>query len=360
MRIFHLLKHCERGNGHVHVATDLACEQAVRGHDVVFASGGGTYVSLLEGRGVRHRIVEQSPRQAFRGLASLLALVGRHRPHVVHAHMMAASAMGYLATRLRGGALVTTVHNSFDRHSGLMRLGDAIAAVSSAERDLLLARGYPSDRVITVYNGPLGSAREVLRADGTLEAPRPCVMTLSGLHGRKRVDDAISAFALVAPRWPDWRLVIVGEGPDETKLRDHAASLGVSDRVVFAGRSLNPASLLRQASIFLCLSEAEPFGLVVAEARAAGCAVVVTRVGGMPEVVEGGKAGILVPVRGVEAAAEALDELMSSPAALAHWRAAALEGSGRFSVGAMADGYDAVYRDAMVRRPALERPSRTF
>lgn len=355
MRILHLLKHCDRGNGHVHVAVDLACEQASRGHDVVFASGGGTYVELLEHRGVRHALVQQTMKRSAVGMARLLGLVWHKEDTVVHAHMMGAAAMGYAITRLFGGALVTTVHNSFDSHSGLMRLGDRVVAVSRAERELLLARGYSAAKLDMVHNGPLGSARESLFPDGTLDVPQPYIMTLSGLHARKRVDDAISAFAALSGAFPEWRLVVVGEGPDEAGLRSHAVALGISDRVVFAGRTLNPARLLGRASIFACLSEAEPFGLVAAEARAAGCAVVVSDAGGLPEVVEDGRAGLVVPARDVAAATRAMAGLMGDPKELDRWRAAALEGVGRFSVTGMADGYERVYGDAVQARKSAER-----
>lgn len=352
MGVVHLLKHCERGNGHVHVAVDLACEQAARGHDVIYASGGGTYVDLLERHGVRHVTITQTARGAPSGLATLIRLLSRHRPRVVHAHMMGAAALGYAATRAQGGALVTTVHNSFDGHSGLMRLGDRVAAVSDAERQLLLRRGYRADRLTTVHNGPLGSVREALRPDGVAAVPQPYAMTLSGLHGRKRVGDAIAAFAAMAAAAPDWRLAVVGEGPDEAKLRSQVSGLGLDGKVIFTRSTLNPGPLLRGASVFINMAEAEPFGLVVAEARAAGCAVVVSEAGGMPEVVDGGRAGILVPVGGVAQASAALRRLATEPAELARWRAAASLAPGQFTVASMADAYDEVYAAAAATRGA--------
>ena len=350
MRIVHLLKHCDRGNGHAHVAVDLACEQAARGHNVVYASGGGTYVDLLERHGVRHVTVPQTRRQAAVGFLALLRLLRRHRPSVVHAHMKTAAVLGFAATRALGGALVTTVHNSFDGHSGLMRLGDRVAAVSEAERRLLLERGFRADRLTTVHNGPLGSAREALRPDHSTIVPSPYAMTLSGLHARKRVHDAIEAFATIAAEVPDWKLAVVGEGPDEAKLKAQALRLGLGDQIVFTGTTLNPGPLLRGASVFVNMAEAEPFGLVVAEARAAGCAVVVSEAGGMPEVVDGGRAGMLVPVGGVTETAERLRCLMTSPSDLSHWRAAAALAPGQFTVGAMADSYERIYAAAVISR----------
>ena len=352
MRILHLLKHCERGNGHVHVAVDLACEQAFRGHEVIYASAGGTYVDLLKQHGVDHVTVTQTSRNAPSSFLKLLRLLRRRRPQVTHAHMMAAAALGYAATRICGGALVTTVHNSFDGHSGLMRLGDQVAAVSENERQLLLGRGYRADTLKMVYNGPLGSVREGLRPDDEATVPRPYAMTLCGLHGRKRVQDAIAAFALVSAEVPSWKLAIVGEGPDEAKLKEQVRTLGLNGRVVFTGRTLNPGPLLRAASVFVNVAEAEPFGLVVAEARAAGCAVVASAAGGMPEVVDGGRAGILVPVGGVTEAAAAMRRLMTNPDELSYWRSVAALTPGQFTVGTMTDAYDDVYAAAVSVRSA--------
>lgn len=339
-----------RGNGHVHVAVDLACEQSSRGNDVMFASNGGTYVSLLNSNGVRHVCINQDMPSSIKGALRLFKLMRHERPNIVHAHMMAAAAMGFVATRLYKGALVTTVHNSFDRHSALMRLGDQIVAVSEAERKLLLERGYNKNKLNMVYNGPIGSIRESLDPDGVLEVPRPCIMTLSGLHKRKRVGDALFSFSLIEKDFPDWRFVVVGSGPDKDDLKLYTRQLGISEKVVFAGDSIMPKNLLQQASVFVALSEAEPFGLAVAEARAAGCAIIVSNVGGMPEVVENGLAGIIVGLGDTSAISNAFADLIKNPKNLNRWQIAASSNAAKFSVSRMTDGYEVVYNAAISDR----------
>ena len=137
-RVLHLSKHCGYGNGNVHVAVDLACVQARAGHDVLFASGGGTFVEMLERHGVRHVMLPQDQRRPWTLMSSAFALARlcrAARPSVLHAHMMGSAVVGYAASKLTGVPLVTTVHNSFDRHSALMRLGDRVVAVSQAEKE---------------------------------------------------------------------------------------------------------------------------------------------------------------------------------------------------------------------------------
>ena len=159
-RIIHILKHCGYGGGNVHVAVDLACVQAEAGCEVVFVSGGGTFEPLLAQYGVRHVTMVQKQKNPFlmaRTAWQFTRLCRSFRPEVVHAHMMGGAAIGYLASRLTGVPLVTTVHNSFDKHSKLMRLGDRVVAVCQAEKQNLVAQGYKADKVDVVMNAPTTS-----------------------------------------------------------------------------------------------------------------------------------------------------------------------------------------------------------
>jgi len=125
-RIIHLSKHCVDGNGHVHVAVDLACLQADAGCEVLFISGGGTYEPMLKENNVRHITLEQdykNPLAMLKTTWELARVVRSFRPDVLHAHMMGSALVGYLVSLVSRVPLITTVHNSFDAHSVIMRLG---------------------------------------------------------------------------------------------------------------------------------------------------------------------------------------------------------------------------------------------
>ena len=348
LRILHVLNHCQRGNGHVHVAVDLACEQSSLGHNVFVISRGGTYVQLLEQKGVAHNTIESFSKKWGFGLYSLFRKVLEIKPDIIHAHMMASAVLCYIVSRILRIKLITTMHNSFDPHSFLMKLGDRVVAVSSAEQDKLLSTGYCSRKVRLVYNGPIGTARSNLTNDLIDRIPKYSIMTLSGLHSRKRVDLAIRSFSRVHSDFEEWRLIVVGEGPDEGLLKTLTTDLGINSKVSFVGSALNPTALLEQASIFLALSDAEPFGLVVVEARAAGCAIIVTNVGGMPEIVDFGNAGQIVEKGDYEKVAYHLRQLMSDNAKLEYWQAASLRGVEAYTTRFMAHAYDAVYYELLV------------
>lgn len=350
MRVMHVLKHSLRSNGHVHVAVDLACAQAAAGHEVTFAHGEGSYDELLRDHGVAIVTVPDAgtPLGALRSERALLGIARRARPEVVHAHMMSSAVLAYPVSKALGAPLVTTMHNSFDGHSWLMRLGTVVVAVSQAERQRLIDRGFPARKVRCVLNGAVASPREALPDDPTVgPLARPSIVSLCGLHGRKAVSDSIAAFSKAHPSAPEWHLNIIGSGPDQGRLEALVKDLGLSDSVHFTGPSLTPWRLLEQADIFVSSSLDEPFGLSIAEARAAGCAVVATAVGGVPEVLEHGRAGQLVPPSAPEAMADVLQRLMTDSDELARWRAHARDNAEYFSVRRMAKDYDDVYRSVL-------------
>lgn len=351
MRILHLSNHCQAGNGNVHVAVDLACQQAGNGHTVAFASGDGAYVNLLRARGVHYQNLPHGRIGVARNISTLpqaLFFCWKFKPDVIHAHMMAGAVLGAMCSKISGAPLVTTMHNSFDSHSFLMRLGKRIVAVSVAERDALSLRGFPKAKIDVVLNGTEGSLREsALAADEEIKLMRPCVLTAAGLHQRKGTDVLIKAFSDAAVINPSWQLYIVGDGPDRASLEKLARHLEGSDRIHFLGFRNQPNVLLGQTDIFSLASHIEPFGLVLCEARNAGCAIVATATGGIPEVLDFGSAGRLVPTADVATLSKALCDLMQNPSALEEARRRSKHGSEFFSVGRMADDYDKVYNRAL-------------
>jgi glycosyltransferase involved in cell wall biosynthesis len=351
MRILHLANHCRPGNGNVHVAVDLACRQAENGHTVAFASGDGGYIDLLNDLGVQHQNIPHGRAgvaRNIRSLAQALIFCRNFKPDVIHAHMMAGAIIGALCSKACGAQLITTVHNSFDPHSFLMRLGDRIVAVSAAERDALSARGFPKAKIDVVLNGTEGSLREsALATDDDITLMRPCILTAAGLHQRKGVDLLIKAFSTAAATMPTWHLYICGDGPERMPLRNLASAYGIGDRIHFLGFINQPRKLMHQADIFSLASYADPCSLVLCEARCSGCAIVASAVGGTLEILNFGASGHLVPPGDVPALARSLGELMSDTAKIKKLRALSAHDSEFFSVERMAADYDEVYNRAL-------------
>jgi glycosyltransferase involved in cell wall biosynthesis len=351
MRILHLINHCNYGNGSVHVAVDLACAQASMGHSVVFAGNGGDYLKLLGDHKVQcERLIQREPNpfKLAGSFVKLMKICFSFKPDVIHAHMMAGAIFGKAASLLFRIPLVTTVHNSFDKHSFLMKLGDKIAAVSRAERQLLVDQGYNPDKVEVVANGPIGSPREteLEKLDASLlhSIQPPFITTVCGLHPRKGVHDLIGGFSKIAHTHSAWKLYIVGDGPQRQELVELTEKLGVVGRVIFLGYVKNPGEILAKADIFVLASYAEPFGLATAEARQAGCAIVGTSVGGTTELLDFGNAGLLVKPGAPDEIAIALDKLISDPKTLETFKTNSKRGADYYSVSRVASDYAKIYR----------------
>lgn len=350
MRILHLVNHCRHGHGNVHLAVDLACIQARNGNHVAYASEGGELLDLLAGAGVEHVHLRQqtkNPIEVLRATIRLHRLIRIGDFDIVHAHMMSGAVVGYLATRVARARLVTTVHNSFDWHSHLMRLGDGVVAVSEAERDDLLQRKFPGATTRTIRNATLGGERErTMPKQERLFLARPSITTVCGLHERKGVDTLIGAFAMIA-RSHNASLNIVGDGPDRAALEKAAMDTGFGDRIRFHGSLEDPQSVLSETDIFVLASKAEPMGLVNIEARHAGCAVIASNVGGIPEALDGGAAGILVPADDRRAFADAMTRLLDDPIDLAAMKARSKVGLERFSINMLYREHEALYQQLM-------------
>ena len=323
MRIMHVLNHTRRLNGHVHAAVDLACAQEKLGHKVCIVSGGGDFDPLLEQNGVntRHLSHDRKVGTLLRSFVQLRRHLQEWRPDVVHAHMMTSAVLAYPGCRMARTPLVTTVHNEFEKSAILMGLGARVIAVSDAVAASMRRRGVSDKKLGIVLNGTIGSARFRERDRNPADIESPAIVFVGGLHPRKGLPDLLEAFRSVHGSHPEARLYVVGEGPMEAEYRQQAIDLGCADAIIFVGAMEDPYPYMLAADIFVLPSHADPAPLVISEAREAGCAVVGTNVDGIPQLLEYGEAGILVPPRQPDALAKVLKELLDDPATLAEWKA---------------------------------------
>jgi glycosyltransferase involved in cell wall biosynthesis len=191
-----------------------------------------------------------------------------------------------------------------------------------------------------------------------------CV-AVARLVERKGIADLIQAIASLERG--RYELEIVGSGPDEGRLKDLAQLLGVSHEVIFAGsvdRAVIPGRY-RDADIFTLASWEEAFGNVFAEALASGLPVVGSTVGGIPELVEHGKNGFLVPPRSPIALAAAIRHLADHPELRAEiGRRNRAQAEANLSWARATTRYLSVYNGVLRRAPAratlAELPSSTW
>lgn len=277
------------------------------------------------------------------GAGSLASRIRLLQPRLIHAHFgtdgllalpLAEALSVPLVTTLHGfevsrstGAMLRSGRLSWSRYAllkrRLQRRCDLFIAVSEAIRVKALAQGFPEERTIVHYNG-IDLDRFSAPAGGR-EAG--LVLHVGRLVEKKGTRLLLDALASV----PDAKLVIIGDGSLRQPLEQQAARLGLGERVTFLGeqppaevaRWMTRGALLAAPSLAAADGDSEGLPTVVIEAAAASLPALVSDHSGLPEAVEDGRSGFVVPEGNRTALATRLSEMLASPDLTARMGAAA-------------------------------------
>jgi len=305
-----------------------------------FGGGGRVVVACLDGEGpLAERLrtsgmaVADLSRQPgavdFACVRRLRNLIAAEKIELVHAHQTtpffcALLARGLFRSRPR---ILFTEHGRFfpDRGSRkralLQRLllgrDDLVVAVGeSVKQAVVKYEGIPANRVQVVYNGIPVAASDAFdfdRAAARRELGVPerafVVIQVARLDATKNHRLALEAFRQLAADFPSALLLLVGDGPERARLESAAVELQLSAKMKFLGSRSDVRRLLSAADVAILTSLSEGIPLSLIEAMAAGLPVVATSVGGVPEVVEHGVTGLLVPSENPSALSDALRSL---------------------------------------------------
>lgn len=320
----------------------------------------GAFPRALSAKGIEWFCLERRGRPGLRAFKGLVRFLRRRRPDVLHAHMFGSNVWGVLFGRLCRVPVVIAHEHSWSYEGRPLRrlldgwfigrLSTRFVAVSKLDRRRMTeVEGVPAQR--TVYIPTAFLPREEapgtsdVRAELGLPPGAPVVGTVAGLREVKRLEVLIDAFQGLLGEFPDAHLLIVGDGPARPGLEAHAAPLG--DRVVFAGNRADLEAVMAAIDVAAMSSDFEGMPLFAFEAMAYRTPLVATAVGGLPDVVDEGVTGLLVPRRDPEALSGALAGLLGDPAraeAMAA-AAAATERLAEFSLETIADRFAALYEE---------------
>jgi len=353
------------------VATELGLALAERGHEVHFV----TYAQPFRLVGLHERVfyheVEMEDYPLFEhppySLALSVALhdaARREQLDILHMHYAiphAASAL--LAKQMlaaeRDIKIVTTLHGTDITLVGLhpsfraitqysILQSDGLSAVSEfLKRETVRDFAVPAPRIEVIPNfvdtNTWRRDREPCHRSKLAPEGQKIVMHVSNFRPVKRVLDVVEVFARIRQSVKA-RLIFVGEGPDRPRTLARASELGVGEDVVYLGRHASVEELLACADLFLLPSASESFGLAALEAMSCGAPVVASNAGGIPEVVQDGVSGYLLPVGAIEEMAQAGIRVLTDDALRKRLstqaRAIAVE---RFSTQSIVPRYEALY-----------------
>jgi glycosyltransferase involved in cell wall biosynthesis len=332
---------------------------AEAGHDAMLLAHEDGELRRRAGEGLR--FLGFSPRSEFDVQAGwkLHAVLKDRAPDVVHAHDPMAVSLVAMAMQMRGASAPKPLvvasrrvdfhlkHHAFSRwkYSHV----DVFIAASRMIADILEQDGISPDRIAVVHDGVNISAIDkvpLVDAHAAFWLPHgaPIIGNVAALAPHKGQRHLIDAMRLVVRAVPDARLVILGEGELHDELQAQITELGLERHVTLAGFRQDALGLIRSLDIFVMSSVTEGLGSAILEAMACERVVIGTRAGGIPEVVDDGVTGLLIPPRDHQAMADAIISLLGDPARRTRMGAA---GRARvvseFSVEALVQGTLRVY-----------------
>ncbi|PTX94394.1 N-acetyl-alpha-D-glucosaminyl L-malate synthase BshA [Opitutus sp. ER46] len=351
------------------LASSLGEELAARGHDVHFISYERPFRFSGDGPRLHFHPVEINDYTLFKypdytlPLSVKMAEVSRTvRLDVLHVHYAVPHATAAVLARSMlppelQPRVVTTLHGTdttlLGRDPGYgpairhaLACSDAVTVVSDWLREetrRLLAFEGPIDVIHNFFapRRPRRTAAEVRRELGL--GSEAMLLHLSNLRAVKRIDLLLDAVARVRPR-EGFKLVILAGG-DFTPFVDHVRRLGISDRVIVRQRVNEIEDYLQAADCGVFTSESESFCLSLLEMMCFGRPSVTTAVGGIPEVVENGVSGVLVPPGDADAVARAIEGLLGNPTKRGELgRAAEQRAHAHFAPAVIVPQYEALYR----------------
>ncbi len=257
------------------------------------------------------------------------AIIKEFKPDVIHAH--AATAAGVVGIMLKNKyslPLVCSLHgsdiNTYPYYGGLsMQLtkkvlgeADLLISVSSALKDAANSIAKTKNEIRVVYNASDDTIffhrrdqRSRIRQEFGISEMDKALLFVGSVSRDKGVPELMDAFMRVHSDNPGLHLFIVGKGTDIATLSNVVASCRSQDTIHLIGEVPHDdiADFMSAADIFVLPSHSEGMPCVVLEAMACGLPVVATRVGGIPEAVEDGKSGILVPVKDTDSLTKAIN-----------------------------------------------------
>ena len=314
--------------------------------------------------------------QALAQQARLVRHIARRGIAIVHAYNFYGNVFAVPPARLAAPVVIASIRDCAPYLTAMQKrvqryacqFADCVLVNATAVKDWLMAEGYDSSKIVVIRNGVdlSGFAEQgdpgAIRREFGLAPTTPLVAVVSRLTRLKGLENLLEAAAMLKPRYPSARFVVVGEtSPMEVpylgELKQLADRLGVGDRVIFTGRRSDVPALLSSVNVSVMPSLNEALSNVLLESMGAGAPTVATRVGGTPEALVHEQSGLLVPPGDSRAIADAVGRLLDNPSLAARLgQSARTLVKDRFSVDRMVQSTQDLYTELLARKQRTPLP----
>ena len=364
MRVLHLLSEIPWRGG------ENQCRLLAKGLKAQFHYE--QWVATPIGSEAQRRMSREFPIKAYSSIWSPLSILGlwlfihRKKIQILHAHTSKAHTLG-LILRLLSPQTKLIVHRRVDYvpkqnlrtklkyHSPLIR---SWIAISAKVRDILMATGISDSKIKLIPSSVAAqeaSASEQIAAKQALceryHIPEnvPLIGNASALSDQKGYEILLEACAILRSRHREFRCLIAGKGPKEKELKALCRKLNLDKHVYFVGWIDNPQRFLAGLDILALSSHYEGLGTIVQEAIYAGCCIVATNTGGVPEMIKNGETGLLVDCGNPQAFSVALERALESKELQYSLNVRGREYlKSYFSLAFMVEATHSVYRNALL------------
>jgi sugar transferase (PEP-CTERM/EpsH1 system associated) len=290
----------------------------------------------------------------------LASLLNRDHIDILHLHNSTAFFYGVLAGKIAGTRRIIYTEHARDIPPNikvrimdkiLSHMTDRIVVVAEfLKKNLVTKEWMDPSKISTIYNGIDGDefTREFDHEQIIKELDIPLASKIIGIVARldaiKNHRCLIRAMKKVSAHFPDAVLLVIGDGPLRSELEELVSNEGLLDIIKFLGTRNDIPRLLSVIDIFVLCSLSEGLPLTILEAMAAGKSIIATNVGGIPEVIQNGTDGIIIPSDDSDALADAISELLRDNKKRHDMGVKArMKFEERFTIQAMVQSYEELY-----------------
>ena len=329
INVLHLIETSEPGGSESVLAYIVKNLDSDNYSSLVCLLGEGWLTQKLSELGIEYMILRNDRPYDPIFLKKLIQLIKRRRIDIIHSHEFMMNIYGSVAGKLSGIPMVGTVHGKLYFPEKKSRILSYKLAVALCSRMVLVSEDLKAffiqtlglrnqKKLLMLYNGididKYAAIKDTtqLKIELGIKADSVVACTIGSLFKVKGIPYLLEAVDKVRMSYPDFKLLIAGEGNQMDDLQKQARALNLGDTVCFMGFRDDIPGVLSISDFYICSSLSEGLSLSILEAIAASKPVIATRVGGNPEIIQDGRNGYLVPPADSESLADKIKCLIGN------------------------------------------------